>query len=154
MSRWFGLMEGAVCGAVISMGAAVAGEDLAFSTASLSGSYVYSNSADGVASFGIINFDGKGGVTLDIRINARQAEGQRATIEARGSGVFSVNSQGIGSAEIAMTKGPMPRLDYDFLIVAAENGVAEEVLAVLRSGGVNGQLVQPSWKRRANAPVE
>lgn len=154
MSRWSGLMVGAVSGAVISVSGAVAGEDVVFSAASLSGSYVYSNSTDGVASFGIIDFDGKGGVTLDIRINTRQSGGQRATIEAQGSGVFSVNSQGIGSAEIAMTKGPMPRLDYDFVIVAADDGVAEEVLAVLRSGGVNAQLVQPSWKRRTNAAAD
>ena len=147
-------MVSAVSGAVMSLGVAVAGEDVVFSSASLSGSYVYSNSTDGVASFGIIDFDGKGGVTLDIRINARQSEGQRATTEAQGSGIFSVNGEGIGSAEIAMTNGPTPRLDYDFVIVAADDGVAEEVLAVLRSGGVNGQLVQPSWKRRTNAAME
>ena len=154
MSQWSGLMVGAIAGAMMSLGVAVADQDAVFSTESLSGSYVYSNSTDGVASFGVIDFDGKGGVTLDIRINARQPEGQRATIEAQGSGIFSVNAEGIGTAEIVMTSGPMPRLDYDFVIIAADDGVAEEVLAVLRNGGVNGQLVQPSWKRRTNAAME
>lgn len=154
MSRWFGSMVGAASGAVMYMGGAVANEDVVLSAASLTGRYVYSNSSDGVASFGIIDFDGKGGVTIDIRINTRQPGGQRATIEAQGSGTFSVNAEGIGGAEIVMTNGPMQRLDYDFVIVDADDGVAEEVLAVLRSGGVNGQLVQPSWKRRANAAVK
>jgi len=147
-------MVGTVSGAVMALGGAAANEDVVFSAESLSGSYVYSNSTDGVASFGIIDFDGKGSLTIDIRINALQPGGQRATIEARGSGSFSINAEGIGAASIVMTNGPMQRLDYDFVIVDANGGLAEEVYAVLRSGGVTGQLVQPTWKRRSNAAVK
>jgi hypothetical protein len=149
MKSWLGVVVGGALGIAMALGTALADGKAVFSTASLSGSYIYSNSSDDVASLGIINFDGRGGVTLDIRISARQADGRRATVSAQGSGTFSVDVQGIGSAEIAMTKGPAPQLDFDFVIVDTADGVAEHVSALLRSGGVNGQLVQPSWTRRS-----
>ncbi|WP_395689745.1 hypothetical protein [Aestuariivirga sp.] len=151
MGRCFGWVIGAVSGVMVWAGPLAAGEEAAFSNASLAGSYVYSNTNDGVASFGVIAFDGQGRVDLDIRINAPQADGQRTTIAAQGSGRFSVDAKGIGSADISMTKGPMGRLDYDFIIVEADDGLARKVFAVLRTGGVNNQLVHPTWTRRDDA---
>ena len=80
-----------------------------------------------------------------------QADGQRTTIAAQGSGRFSVSPNGIGTADITISNGPMARLDYDFIIVDADDGLAEEVFAVLRTGGVNNQLVHPTWSRRSGA---
>ena len=151
MRRGLCILIGAVSGVMVSAGPLAAGEKDAFSNASLAGSYVYSNSSDGVASFGVIAFDGEGGVNLDIRINAPQADGQRTTIAAQGSGRFSVSPNGIGTADITISNGPMARLDYDFIIVDADDGLAEEVFAVLRTGGVNNQLVHPTWSRRSGA---
>lgn len=149
MTRLFGMMIGAVLGVMMSAHPALADDAAVFSNASLSGSYVYSNSTDGVASFGIITFDGKGQVEIDLRINAPQPGGQRGTVSAQGSGTFSVQPNGIGTASLTMSAGPMAKLDYDFMIVDVEDGVADDVTAVLRSGGVNGQLVQPTWTRRS-----
>ena len=118
-----------------------------FSNSSLNGSYGYSSLNEGVASFGVIQFDGAGDLKLKLMINAPSANGERSTVSATGTGTFQVEADGSGSATVDFKEIPIEKGVYDFVIVSSDHGVADEIYAVLRSGGLKGQLVNPTWTR-------
>jgi hypothetical protein len=122
-------------------------ETTAFTDRSLAGTYVYRNTAQNVASFGVIYFDGAGNLNLKLLINAPSTGGERTTVSAMGVGSYRVEPNGMGEATVEFEGIPIEQGVYDFVIVSADDGIAKEVYAVLRSGGIKGQLVNPTWIR-------
>ena len=113
---------------------------------------------EGVASFGPMNFDGSGGVTLSETVNLPCANPSqtcdRTIADIIATGTYTVNSDGTGVATFAFkfTDGtPIGTEVYDFVINAAtrrgRNLLATQVFAADRSGGLAGQLVAPTWGR-------
>jgi len=105
-----------------------------------------------------MSFDGRGGVTLSETVNLPCANpGQTCdTIIADviATGIYTVNSDGTGVATFAFKFAngtPIGTEKYDFVISAAtkqgRNLLATQVFAADRSGGLNGQLVAPTWSR-------
>lgn len=125
----------------------------AFTNASLQGTYIYTNSTGDVASFGPMVFDGKGGVTLTLEINlpceTPSAYCSRRVLDTNGSGTYSVEPDGTGSANVNLSTGT---IIYSFVISEAmqtpQGTVATEVFAVGQTGGLAGQIVSPVWTRR------
>ena len=137
---------------------AMAEEHATFTNASLDGSYAYVNNTGGVASFGPMIFDGKGGVTLKDRVNlpcaSEDAGCARSLVDLTGEGTYTVHPDGTGVATITFTEsdGTVRRPDvFDFVISGTTKKrhtlLATQVFAVDRSGGLNGQLVAPTWTR-------
>ena len=133
-------------------------DDGAFTFASLKGRYAYVNNTEGVASFGPMSFDGRGGVTLSETVNLPCANpGQtcdRTIADVIATGTYTVNSDGTGVATFAFKFAdgtPIGTEKYDFVINAAtkqgRNLLATQVFAADRSRGLNGQLVAPTWSR-------
>ena len=133
-------------------------DDGTFTVASLQGRYAYVNNTEGVASFGPMSFDGRGGVTLSETVNLPCANpGQtcdRTIADVIATGTYTVNSDGTGVATFAFKFAdgtPIGTEKYDFVINAAtkqgRNLLATQVFAADRSGGLNGQLVAPTWSR-------
>lgn len=126
-----------------------------YETASLQGTYAYINQTGNVGSAGLIEFDGNGKVTMTIKVNVPDDAGGRKVVLIDGLGTYTVEPSGIGVATIKFegADGDERILDYDFVITqvsqkAAGGLVAAEVFSILRSGGLKGQLVTPTWKRR------
>jgi len=121
-----------------------------FGNSSLKGTYTYTNNTDSIGSAGLITFDGNGKVDLAIKVNVPGKNGGRKTVFLSGSGNYSIDTSGAGIATIKTkgADGKEIKLDYDFLITEAAGALANEVFAILQSGGVQGQLVAPTWKRR------
>ena len=152
----------ALAGVTLALGICAAqptrADDGTFTVASLHGRYAYVNNTEGVASFGPMNFDGSGGVTLSETVNlpcANPAQSCDRTIDnITATGTYTVNSDGTGVATFAFkfTDGtPIGTEDYDFIINAATkkgpNLLATQVFAADRTGGLAGQLVAPTWSR-------
>ena len=118
-----------------------------FNNCVLHGTYAYKNVAQDVASFGVIKFDGNGNASLDIRINARNPgnESTRRTVAATGSGAYRVGVDGIGHVALDFRGIDLKRGVYDFVLLDQQDGIATTIFSVLRDGGVNGQLVDPTW---------
>jgi hypothetical protein len=117
---------------------------------------LYANNIEGVASFGPMSFDGRGGVTLSETVNLPCANpGQtcdRTIADVIATGTYTVNSDGTGVATFAfkfVNGTPIGTEEFDFVITAAtRNGrklLATQVFAADRSGGLAGQLVAPTW---------
>jgi hypothetical protein len=113
----------------------------------LSGAYAYRNVAGQVASFGVIRFDGEGKVSMTLRINVPGYNGsqQRQTLAATGLGSYQVGPDGIGTANVEFSGISVKGGIYDFVATRIVGRRATEVFAVLRHGGVKGQLVDPVW---------
>ena len=133
-------------------------DDGTFTVSSLQGRYAYVNNTEGVASFGPMSFDGRGGVTLSETVNLPCANPSqtcdRTIADIIATGTYTVNSDGTGVATFAFkfTDGtPIGTEVYDFVINAAtrrgRNLLATQVFAADRSGGLAGQLVAPTWSR-------
>ena len=133
-------------------------DDGTFTVASLQGHYAYVNNTEGVASFGPMRFNGRGGVTLSETVNLPCANpGQtcdRTIADVIATGTYTVNSDGTGVATFAFKFAdgtPIGTEKYDFVINATtkrvRNLLATQVFAADRSGGLNGQLVAPNWSR-------
>jgi len=133
-------------------------DDGTFTVASLQGGYAYVNNSEGVASFGPMTFDGKGGVTLADKVNLPCASSgpscNRTIVDIVGVGTYTVGPDGTGVATFAFKNADGTNIDtedYDFVITAAiRNGrklLATQVFAADRSGGLAGQLVAPTWSR-------
>ena len=152
----------ALAGVTLALGICAAqparGDDGTFTVASLQGRYAYVNNTEGVASFGPMSFDGRGGVTLSETVNLPCANpGQscaRTIADIIATGTYSVNSDGTGVATFAFKFAdgtPIGTEEYDFVINAATkkrtNLLATQVFAADRTGGLAGQLVAPTWSR-------
>lgn len=137
--------------------------DGTFSTASLRGTYSYINNAANVASLGLITFDGKGKLTVTIKVNLPGNAGGRTVTPLNGTGTYTVEEAGTGTALIQFDG--IAETPYDFVITQSEKLkkpdshpfeeketllLATEVFAVSQSGGLNGQLVAPTWAKRAD----
>ena len=128
---------------------------------SLRGTYSYVNIAENVASFGLINFDGKGKLTASIKVNRPVQTGGRTIVTLSETGTYTVDPDGQGVATIQFPGVPEPAV-YDFLITQTappasnhprakpHRALATEVFSVNRSGGLNGQVVAPTWTRRTD----
>jgi hypothetical protein len=134
------------------------GGDGTFTAASLQGHYAYVNKTEGVASFGPMSFDGKGGVVLSEKVNLPCANpGQscaRTIDDITATGTYEVNSDGTGVAKFAfrfVNGGPIGTEKFDFVITAATKTetslLATHVFAADETGGLAGQLVAPTWSR-------
>ena len=152
----------ALAGVTLALGVCVAqsarADDGIFTIASLQGRYAYVNNTEGVASFGPISFDGRGGVTLSETVNLPCANpGQtcdRTIADVIATGTYTVDSDGTGIATFAFKFAdgtPIDTQKYDFVINGVtkqgRNFLATQVFAADRSGGLNGQLVAPTWSR-------
>jgi len=121
-----------------------------FTTASLHGTYAYVNNTADVGSLGLIIFDGKGALTTDIKVNLSDGMGGRTVVPDSGPGTYTVDAAGTGVATIEFSTGATT---YDFVITRVarkgqdDRGLATEVFAVARTGGLAGQLIAPTWKR-------
>jgi hypothetical protein len=132
-----------------------------FGLASLRGTYSYVNIAENIASFGLITFDGNGKLSAKLRINRPVPTGGRTVVAVSQSGTYTVDPDGHGVATIQFPGVPEPTV-YDFLITRTaappantrkgrpHQSLATEVFSVNRSGGLNGQVVAPTWTRRAD----
>lgn len=126
-----------------------------FTNGSLEGDYAYVNNTEGLASFGPIIFDGKGGLTLQIVTNGKCPTPEPGCPRAIGSfdvsGEYEVRPDGTGVATIEFPE-PSGPVKYDFVIVKAKkkrpSPLAIEVFSAGQSGGLAGQLIAPTWTRR------
>ena len=149
--------------ALAALSAASASAQVIYGPASLRGTYSYVNVAENVASFGLITFDGKGKLTATIKINRPVPTGGRTVVTLSETCTYTIEPDGQGVATIQFPGVPEPAV-YDFLITqtapAGANtakgkgrprvAVATEVFSVNRSGGLSGQVVAPTWTRRAD----
>ena len=132
----------------------------AFTIHSLYGKYAYVNDNGGVASFGPMIFDGKGGLTLKDKANlpctSPDVGCPRSITDLTGEGTYTVNPDGTGVATITFTdsNGTVinpPNNVFDFVISGAEKKgkalLATQIFAASRFGGLAGQLVAPTWTR-------
>jgi hypothetical protein len=137
---------------------AIADENRTFTIDSLQGSYAYVNNNGGVASFGPMIFDGKGGVTLKDKVNLPCASPgvgcDRSIAHLTGEGIYTVNPDGTGVATITFRYSKRTMRDpdvFDFMTAeATKKGrqlLATQVFAADRSGGLAGQLVALTWTR-------
>jgi len=137
--------------------AVMAEEQETLTNASLQGTYAYANNASGVASLGPISFDGHGGLTAKITVNLPCPEehpsaGCARTITDLGErdGEYTVAPDGTGVATINFA-APTGRTTYDLMISGTMKKrhtlLATQVFAVSRTGGLDGQLVTPTWSR-------
>ncbi len=123
--------------------------DDSFSSLHLQGTYAYTNTTDGIGSAGLISFDGNGQVRMTIRVNVPRKSGDREIVTLAGAGNYSVDAAGTGlvTIEAKSAKGEKRKLEYDFVITKVADSFAIEAFAILRSGGLQGQLVAPTWRR-------
>jgi hypothetical protein len=148
--------------ALLGVAANLAFGQVTYDVSSLRGTYSYVNIAENVASFGLIHFDGKGKLTASIKVNRPLTTGGRTITTLSESGSYTVTPDGQGVATIQFQGVPEPAV-YDFLITQtapptsmqpkkgkSRSALATEVFSVNRSGGLNGQVVAPSWTRRAD----
>jgi hypothetical protein len=135
-----------------------ADEESYFTLESLQGNYAYVNNTAGVASFGPMLFDGRGGVTLKDKVNlpcsTPNVGCSRSLSDLTGVGTYTVNSDGTGVATINFTESngtTRPPDVFDFMISEAtrkgDTLLATQVFSADRSGGLAGQLVAPTWTR-------
>ena len=143
----------ALAGITLALGICAAqparGDDGTFTVASLQGRYAYVNNTEGVASFGPMSFDGRGGVTLSETVNLPCANPgptcDRTINDIIATGTYTVNSDGTGVATFVFKFAngtPIGTEVYDFVINAATrkgtNLLATQVFAADRSGGLAG----------------
>jgi hypothetical protein len=125
-----------------------------FGVASLKGAYAYSNRLSDVGSYGIMEFDGKGSVTMDdLRVNRPLSATMTREIVSIGpaTGNYTIEADGSGKVFLDFATQPEP-LGYEFVVV--ESGkvsigvkVAKEVDAFLTTPGLDGQLVAPTFSK-------
>lgn len=129
-----------------------------FGQSSLFGSYGTAGRANGFQSrsVGVANFDGRGGATRTVRINANDGNGGRRLIDLSSVGTYSVNSDGTGVINFLNMNpdGSTSAVTYDFVIRTTESGggksklLASSLEAVQQEPGVTASLVEESLTRR------
>ena len=131
-----------------------------FTTASLQGTYAYVNNTADVASLGLITFDGSGALTVVLKVNRPDpsVSGGRTVLDLSGTGTYAVEAAGTGVATFTLKNAAgevMGTFTYDFVIVQitkkGKDNVATEVFTVGQRGGIKGQLIAPTWKRRSDS---
>jgi len=88
--------------------------DGTFTTASFHGTYSYVNNAANVASLGLIAFDGKGKLTVTIKVNLPDSSGGRTVTVLTGTGTYTVEEAGTGTAIIQFDG--LAETTFDFVI--------------------------------------
>lgn len=130
------------------------GSSTTFTRASLQGTYAYVNAISDVASFGPIVFNGNGGLRTTLEVNlpcpaTPTVNCPRSISQLSATGTYSVRSDGTGVATINFPAGTTV---YSFIITEATNlpgrRLATKVFAAARTGGLNGQLIAPTFIRR------
>jgi hypothetical protein len=155
MGKPWKVLAGVLC--ILGIGAAQAvmaeGQET-FTNASLQGTYAYTNSVSGVASLGPLTFDGQGRLTAKIKVNLpcneEQIPGCARTLvdlgERDGEYVVAPDGTGVVTINFADPTGPTT---YDFMIAGTTTKrnklLATQVFTVSRTGGLDGQLVAPTW---------
>ena len=151
------VLAGALCMlGICAVQAVMADGQETFTNASLQGTYAYANSVSGVASLGPITFDGDGRLIAKIKVNLPCDEehipGCARTIVDLGErdGEYAVAPDGTGVATINFA-APTGPTTYDFMISGTTKKrhtlLATQVFTVSRTGGLDGQLVTPTWSR-------
>jgi hypothetical protein len=127
-----------------------------FRVSSLKGEYSYSNRVSDVGSYGIMTFDGKGGVTMDDLVVNRPSPPPPLVATAReivslgpAIGNYTIEADGRGQAFLDFA---MNDLNYEFVVVESGKVVlgikeAKAVDAFLTTPGLSGQLVAPTWSK-------
>lgn len=113
----------------------------------LCGLFSYENAGNGVASFGTVAFDGAGAANLKIKINALSSQGGRTTREVEATGPYTLDGRYAGTMVFALPDIGIAEARYDFVAVDVAEATPVELFAVLRGGGVNGQMVTPRLRR-------
>ncbi len=131
-----------------------------FDLGSLRGSYASVGRADGSksVSVGVAEFDGEGGVTRFVRINASGQDGKRRLIDLTSVGLYTVDTVGVGviSFTNTFTDGSTNAVTFDFVIRTTgkrrRHGSlpAETIFAMQREAGVTASLVEESFTRRSD----
>jgi len=157
MGKPWQVLAGVLCLLGICAAQAVMAEEQeTFTNTSLQGTYAYANNTSGVASLGPITFDGHGGLTAKITVNlpctGEQIPGCARIITDLGErdGEYTVAPDGTGVATINFAP-PTGPTTYDFMISGTTKKrhtlLATQVFTVSRTGGLDGQLVTPTWSR-------
>jgi hypothetical protein len=134
-----------------------------FTLASLDGAYAYANSLSNVASYGVVRFDGRGGLSVDVlHVNTpcNTCTGQRSITELNdGTGSYQMTAEGTGSltvtyATINPSTGSPYTFTYEFVVTSAIEMAGGKRLAVNlfsagTTGGLDGQLFAPTLTRQA-----
>lgn len=131
-----------------------------FDLRSLRGSYGSVGRADGSksVSVGVAEFDGRGGVTRFVRINASGQSGERRLIDLTSVGTYTVDPEGVGVIHFTNTfaNGSTSDVTFDFVIRTSETRrrrgslLAEEIFAIQQEAGVTASLIEESLTRRAD----
>ena len=129
-----------------------------FSLGSLHGSYGSVGRADGSksVSVGVAEFDGQGGVTRFLRINASGEDGERQLIDLTSVGTYTVDPDGVGVIHFTntFTDESTGDVTFDFVIQTSvkrstrKRLVAEKIVATQREAGVTASLIEASFTRR------
>ncbi len=129
-----------------------------FDAGSLLGSYAsVGDAGSGVSvSVGTATFDGRGGVTRALRINAEDPAGGRRLIEVSAEGSYTVNADGTGTLTFSneVPGGATSSVTFDFVITRSGNPslggspAALELFGVQREPGVTASPVVQTYTRR------
>ncbi len=133
-----------------------------FSTASLAGRYGAQEQGDGnvSAGLGVLHYDGKGGTTRRIVVNAPAGDGSRQILVFESEGTYTVNADGTGTATYSniISGGGTTTMTFDFVVTGTQSTwnpgrgghqTATELFAVQREAGVTVSLVTSVQKRIA-----
>jgi hypothetical protein len=135
-----------------------------FGVSSLLGSYGTAGRADGSQSrsVGVADFDGRGGVSRTVRVNASNGNGGRKLIDLTSIGTYSVNSDGTGVICFLnlSSDGVETPVKFDFVIRTTELGrgkgtlLANSLEAVQQEAGSTGSMIEESFTRRNGVKVK
>ena len=130
-----------------------------FNLHSLRGSYGSTGRADGSksVSVGVAEFDGQGGVTRFVRINASGQNGERRLIDLTSVGTYTVEPDGLGVIYFSNTlaNGSTSTVTFDFVIQTSGTRrrrgslPAEKIFAMQREAGITASLIEESLTRRS-----
>jgi len=130
-----------------------------FTNASLQGSYAAQGEGDDrvSVSFGIATYNGNGKTTRNVTVNAPGEDGERRLLQLRGTGTYSINDDGTGTATYGTTvsDGQVREVTFDLVITGARTvflsgrrkNLATEVFGVQREVGVTVSLVTNTQTR-------
>ncbi len=132
-----------------------------FDLGSLRGSYGTVGRADGSksVSVGVAEFDGEGGVTRFVRINASGPDGERVLIDLTSVGTYTVDPVGVGLIHFCNTvdhNNSTSEVTFDFVIRTTGQRrrrgslPAETIFAVQQEPGATASLVEASFTRRSD----
>ncbi len=134
-----------------------------FSNASVIGTYSANERGDGSVSagLGLVRYDGKGGTSRRITVNAPAEGGGRRLLVFEANGNYTVNNDGTGTITYVNTisGGMTSSVTFDFVITSTDivwipsvgrRRVATELTAVQREAGLTVSLITSVQKRIAD----